>query len=47
MAMFEPYWATSARELGARVREALDIRLVEEKMFSIRIKDHQFLAITK
>lgn len=31
MAVFEPYRGTSARELGARVREALDLRLVKRK----------------
>ena len=41
MTMFEPYWGISARELRARVREALDPRLVHGTMFGVRVKDHQ------
>lgn len=41
MAMFEPYWGITARELRARVREALDPRLVGDSMNGVRVKDHQ------
>ena len=39
MAMFEPYWSTSARELRARVREFLDPDFIDGKLLGIRVKD--------
>lgn len=45
--MFEPHWGISARELRARVREALDPRHVEGKMIGIHVKDHQFSTVNE
>ena len=45
MAGFEPYWSISARELRARVREALDPGYMDGKVHGIRVKDHQIQTI--
>ena len=47
MATFEPYWGMSAREIRARVREALDPGNVGGKMLGIRVKDHQLLYLNE
>ena len=47
MAMFEPYWGISARELRARVREALDPRLLDGKMFGIQVKNHELFTVNE
>ena len=41
MAMFEPYWSISARELRARVREALDPGYMDGNVLGIRVKDNR------
>ena len=45
MAAFEPYWGISARELRARVREVLDPRYLEGRLFGIQVKDHQIFTL--
>lgn len=45
MAMFEPYWSLSARELRARVRELIDPDFIDGKLLGIRIKDHQISTL--
>lgn len=45
MAMFEPYWSISARELRARVRELLDPDFIDGKLLGIRVKDHQISTL--
>lgn len=41
MASFEPYWSISARELRARVREALDPGYMGGRVLGIRVKDNR------
>lgn len=45
MAMFEPYWSISAREIRARVRELLDPDFIDGKLLGIRVKDHQISTL--
>ena len=45
MAMFEPYWSISARELRARVRELLDPDFIDGKLLGIRVKNHQISTL--
>lgn len=45
MAMFEPYWSISARELRARVRELLDPDFIDGKLLGLRVKDHQISSL--
>ena len=47
MAMFEPFWGISARELRARVREALDPRHLNGAMVGIQVRDHQFFTVNE
>lgn len=47
MAMFEPFWGISARELRARVREALDPRHLRGELVGIQVRDHQFSTVNE
>ena len=46
-AMFEPYWAISARELRQRVRDVLDPRRFDGSMLGVRVKDYQLSFVNE